>query len=102
MAAKLAERMMLCRGCHHASFSVMHAIHSPASVMTDTPRALRIAYKVPDAAEQLGVSKSTMWRLVRSGEVKSFLIGNCRRISHDTLVELVRQKDEDSATAQAA
>lgn len=68
--------------------------------MTDTPRTLSIAYKVPDAAKQIGVSRSTMWRLVRSGEVKSFLIGGCRRISHDTLVELVRQKD--SATAQAA
>lgn len=44
-----------------------------------------MAYTVAEAAESLGVSRSSMYRMVTSGEVKSITYGRSRRIPRSAL-----------------
>jgi excisionase family DNA binding protein len=50
-------------------------------VKTTEPTTLEpIAVSVPEAGRLLGVSRPTVWRLVMSGELPSFWIGEGRRL----------------------
>jgi excisionase family DNA binding protein len=50
-----------------------------------------------DAEQLVGLSRVTLWRLVKSGEVKSASIGRARRISRQSLEDyLERQASEAS------
>ena len=49
----------------------------------------RLAYTVPEAAEALGISTSTMWRRVWDGGIESVKIGNSVRIPAHALQALV-------------
>jgi excisionase family DNA binding protein len=51
--------------------------------MTTTNPKLLLA--PPEAAARLGVGRTTLYRLLRSGEVLSVTIGRCRRIKPDAL-----------------
>jgi excisionase family DNA binding protein len=42
--------------------------------MTTAPD--KLAYSVPDAAKELSVSKETVWRLVKRGELRTLKIGH--------------------------
>ncbi|MGH3611660.1 MAG: excisionase family DNA-binding protein [Pseudonocardia sp.] len=53
-----------------------------------TPRVL---LTVAEAAEQLGVGKTTTYALVRSGELESVLIGRLRRIHVDAVTAYATQ-----------
>jgi excisionase family DNA binding protein len=46
-------------------------------------------YTAAEAAEQLGVSRSTVYELLASGELESICIGRLRRVPHDALVAYV-------------
>jgi hypothetical protein len=61
---------------------------SPESPLPELP-AEQIVYSVPHAAEIVDVSTRKMWHLVRTEQVKSFLLGGNRRIHRDALVEYV-------------
>ncbi|WP_163512422.1 excisionase family DNA-binding protein [Fodinicola acaciae] len=45
----------------------------------------RIVLTVEEAAEQLGIGRTLMYALVKSGEVESVSIGRLRRIPNDAL-----------------
>lgn len=45
----------------------------------------RVLLTVAEAAEQLGIGKTTTYALVRSGEIESVLIGRLRRIHVDAV-----------------
>lgn len=45
----------------------------------------RVLLTVEEAAEQLGIGKTTTYALVRSGELESVLIGRLRRIHIDAV-----------------
>lgn len=48
-------------------------------------RAPRVLLTVAEAAERLGIGKTTTYALVRSGEIESVLIGRLRRIHIDAV-----------------
>jgi excisionase family DNA binding protein len=52
----------------------------PASTMPE-----RVLLKVEEAAQRLGVGRTTTYALVRSGELESVRIGNLRRIPADAV-----------------
>lgn len=49
--------------------------------------APRLLLTIEQAAERLGVGRSTMYGLVLDGEVESVRIGRLRRIPHDALTD---------------
>lgn len=54
----------------------------PAEHSTGQPRLL---LTVEEAADRLGVGRSTMYGLIRDGEVESVQIGRLRRVPADAL-----------------
>ncbi|TVT50726.1 helix-turn-helix domain-containing protein [Amycolatopsis rhizosphaerae] len=57
------------------------------------PRPLppRVLLKVEEAAERLGIGRTTAYALVRSGELESVRIGSLRRIPSDALTAYAEQ-----------
>ena len=53
--------------------------------MTDTDPVEKILYTPTEAAEALGISRSTIYVLMASGDVPSVRIGACRRVPVDAL-----------------
>lgn len=47
---------------------------------TDQPAAPRLMLTVEQAAEALGIGRTTMFALVKSGEIQSVRIGRLRRV----------------------
>ena len=45
-----------------------------------------------DAAEALGVSRSTLWRLMRAGRIPAVTIGSRRLVRHEHLVSYVESQ----------
>lgn len=54
-----------------------------------TPAQDQILYDVPNAARVLDLSDRQVWNLVKTGAIKSFKLGNSRRIHREALVEFV-------------
>ena len=57
--------------------------------------APRLMYDVATAARQLSVGRSTLYELLRRGELASCLIGTRRLLAHDDLVAFVRAHRAD-------
>lgn len=60
--------------------------------MTKTPSRSRqqiaptpLAYRIPQAAETIGVSRSTMWALIAKGDIEARKIGAVTVIRHEDL-----------------
>jgi len=51
----------------------------------------RIVLTVEEAAERLGIGRTLMYALVKSGEVESIAIGRLRRIPLDALDDVVER-----------
>lgn len=51
-----------------------------------------LAYSVPDAAKAIGVSKNTVWNLLRVGELRSFKLGARTLIRAEELRGLIDRK----------
>jgi excisionase family DNA binding protein len=51
----------------------------------------RIVLTVEEAAERLGIGRTLMYALVKSGEVESIAIGRLRRIPLDALDDFVER-----------
>ncbi len=57
-------------------------------------RNQKIAYGVEEARQCLGgISKVTLYKLIASGELKSFQIGKRRLISHNAIRNFVREQE---------
>jgi excisionase family DNA binding protein len=67
--------------------------------MTDVGEEALDLLKVPEVAARLSVSKSTVWRLVYSGELESVKRGRSRRITPEAVTAY---KDELIAQSRAA
>ena len=59
--------------------------------------ATRLAWTVQEAADQIGISRASLYRLVQTGEVPSFTIGRSRRITNEALERFVRRLAEEQA-----
>lgn len=51
----------------------------------------RLALTIEEAAERLGIGRTMMYSLVKSGEVESVTIGRLRRIPAECLTEYVQR-----------
>ncbi|MGL5823785.1 MAG: helix-turn-helix domain-containing protein [Nocardioides sp.] len=60
------------------------------TVETATPR---LAYRVERAAEALSISRSALYELIRSRQIRSFTIGRTRLISHSALTDYLDEQD---------
>ena len=58
-------------------------------MMTETFEAGRLLLRPEEAAKALGVSRTTVFELIRTGDLRSVKIGNARRISATALAEFV-------------
>ena len=56
----------------------------------------RGALRPNEAAQWLGVSRDTLERLFRKGEVKSFKIGASRFVSTEELQRFIRNREEEA------
>lgn len=55
----------------------------------------KVAYTLDEVAEALGVSRATVNRLIRAGELRVSRLGwRTVRVSHEALMELLRSKEE--------
>ena len=65
---------------------------------TDDDRDLaaipRLLLTVTEAGKSLGVSRSMIYELIAGGQLTSVKLGGARRISHESLVALVRRLEE--------
>jgi len=53
----------------------------------------RISYSPTEAGMELDVSRVTIHKLIREGELKSFKIGRLRRISRDAIDEYINKQE---------
>jgi excisionase family DNA binding protein len=57
------------------------ARHEQVQQQTTRPMPERVLLTVEEAAERLGIGRTTAFALVKSGEIESVLIGRLRRVS---------------------
>lgn len=57
--------------------------------MKPTPRA----HRPEDAAKIVGVSRAFIYKLIASGELESFKLGRCRRISDSAIERLIAKRE---------
>lgn len=66
--------------------------------MTDQnfePNGPRVLYTIEQAAEQLGISRTTMFSLIKTGEIETIAIGRLRRIPADEIAAYIAHKMSD-------
>lgn len=68
------------------------------------PRSLpeRVLLTVEEAAEQLGIGRTLMYQLVRTGEVESVRIGRLRRVPTVAIHDYTARLVTDTRTSTAA
>lgn len=54
----------------------------------------KLAYSIPEAAGAIGISKTTVWRLIAAGDLKTFKIGCRTLIRADALQALIDRHSE--------
>lgn len=60
----------------------------------------KVAYTLDEAAEVLGVSRATVNRLIRAGELRASRLGHRTvRVSHEALMDLLRSKEGEGAAS---
>ena len=55
------------------------------------PQGVRLVLTIEEAAERLGVGRSLMYALVKSGAVESIRIGRLHRVPAEALTEFVAE-----------
>jgi len=58
----------------------------------DTPTAPALLLTVEEAARRLGLGRTTVYGLIRDGELHSVRIGRARRIPAEALTDLVQRR----------
>lgn len=60
---------------------------------THSPPAVRQGYPVPEAAQQIGVSRATAFAEIAAGRLRSFRVGRRRLVSADAIRDYIRQAE---------
>lgn len=55
------------------------------------------AYDVPEVLRRLSVTRPTIYRFLRSGELRSFRLGSRRLISSEALADFIRSRESAEA-----
>ena len=83
----------------------MTAIEAPATTITaregEPGRSPKLLRRIEEAAEQLGIGRSLMYRLVLSGAIESVRLGRLRRIPAECLGEHVRRLRDEARVNKA-
>ena len=58
--------------------------------------------KVADVMEELNLSRPTVYRYIRNGELRSVMIGGARRIPESAVDEFIEQRTTRATTGGAA
>src|SRR6478735_12717056 len=87
MALHIDQHAHETRGAPLGSVLVLSA--RQRSGVTMSVQTERIVYTVEEAAERLGVGRTLVYALVRSGDIESIAIGRLRRIPCDALDDFV-------------
>ena len=53
----------------------------------------KLAYAVPEAAQQIGISRAKAYELIKAGQLRSFLIGSRRLISRDAIYSFIKAQE---------
>lgn len=61
-----------------------------------------VALTVEEAARRLMIGRTTMYALIRDGEIESIPIGRARRVPAEAVVEFARTRMRKNATPIAA
>lgn len=64
--------------------------------MSALPPAQRLAYSFAEAESLSGLSRSTLYRLMASGQLKTVLLGRRRLIPRDALEALCGKQDAEA------
>ena len=56
-----------------------------------------VVYDVPEAMRRLGITRPTIYRFLRSGELRSFRLGSRRLVSAEALREFIRARESAEA-----
>lgn len=67
--------------------------HASGLTVADASRC----YTAEQAAEHLGIGRTTIYRLIDAGELTSITIGRCRRIPLDCIAAFVARRLGDAA-----
>ena len=59
----------------------------------------RLAYRIDDAAQLLSVSRSTLYRLIDSGDLTAIRIGSDLRVTHEALSRFCASLDRSARLA---
>ena len=80
----------------------MEAIEAPATTITpkEDMSPPKLLLRIEEAAEQLGIGRSLMYRLVLSGAIESVRLGRLRRIPAECLGEHVRRLRDEARSTQ--
>lgn len=70
--------------------------------MTDTDPVEKILCTPTEAAQALGISRSTIYVLIASGDIPSVRIGSCRRVPVDGLRRYVAKLAKKGVAAPSA
>jgi excisionase family DNA binding protein len=86
------------RGVEKALAACLHGhVRTPTTGRVQPSSTLEpLAYSVKDAAAVLGVSRSTVYELIASGELPSTKLGNRRLIRRQALVYLLDKNEAEA------
>jgi len=80
----------------------MNGNEAPATTITpkEDTSPPKLLLRIEEAAEQLGIGRSLMYRLVLSGAIESVRLGRLRRIPAECLGEHVRRLRDEARSTQ--
>ena len=64
---------------------------------TGVERMERLAYRIPEAAETLGISRSKVYQLIDSGDLPAIRIGQTLRVPAEALRNWIRDQTKVGA-----
>ncbi|MEU3272537.1 helix-turn-helix domain-containing protein [Saccharomonospora sp. NPDC006951] len=76
----------------------------PPAPTEPQPRQMpaRVMFTAEEAAEQLGIGRTMMYRLLRDGDIESVRIGRLRRVPASAIQDYAARLVSDTATQTAA
>ncbi|MFI9327819.1 helix-turn-helix domain-containing protein [Kitasatospora sp. NPDC052868] len=66
------------------------------------PDPTLVALKVEEAARRLSIGRTTMYALIRDGEIETIPIGRARRVPAEAVVEFTRSRMRKQTTTPIA
>ncbi len=72
----------------------LQAINTMRTQTDNSPTIGRLAYRITEVADALGISRSKAYELVGSGEIPSILLDGCRRVTASGIHDFIARKQQ--------